>query len=302
MSFLPLRNKNCWVVGGVGVIGRSITQSLLKAGATVIINSREEFRLERLSSDLGNPDNLVTIRGSLLPGASEKTVASVLADGFPLHHVVAHGAVRYWNTPTGTPLNASNHNHNHNHESIMDETYSLDRRRLMDMNDEEFKNASGQLASLHFSAARALLPRLEGLSDSIGEETSYTFVTGHGGGHPSNIRSAAGDLNAHHVWGLSAAMRSELKGQSSKVVCREIRVGIPVNRPEEKRLVEPRSRPISRDIGDLCAGLVTSGGEMNGGLLEVNSEASLKKYLDDFNTRGTGADADELQLQDNITM
>lgn len=225
-------------------------------------------------------------------------MARVLADGVPLHHVVAHGVVRYRNNHRGN-------DHDHGHD---DETYSLDsRRRLLDMNEEEFRNASGQLASLHFSAARALLPRLEGLSESMGEDTSYTFVTGDGSGHPSSsARSAVGDLNAYHVWGLSEALRSELKGQSSKVVCREIRVGIPVNRPKEERLRDPRARkkPISGDIGDLCAGLLCSGGEMDGGLLEMNSEERLEAYLQKFEVIGTGTgtgtegkEANEPQLQ-----
>jgi len=269
---MSLLNKNCWVVGGVGVIGRAITKSLLQAGATVIVNSREESRLQRIAIDLEQHQNLVTVRGSLLQGAAEKTVEKVLANGFPLHHVVAHGAVRYWKKDGG-------HNAFHQAEGY-DETYSLDKRRLLDMNEEEFRSASGQLASLHFGAARALLPRLEGLSDIIGVDTSYTFVTGDGGGHPSSYQSPAGVLNSHHIWGLSAALRAELK--NSKVACREIRVGLPVNRPQDERLKQPRIRPLSVDIGDLCAGLVSSGGEMDGGLLLIDSEATLEKCIHKF--------------------
>jgi len=281
---MSLVNKTVWVVGGVGVIGRSITKSLLSAGATVVVNSREKSRLDRLTSDLGHPSNLVAVKGSLLPGRAEKTVDRVLKDGFPLHHVVAHGAVRYWKKEASTTLSKS---------TGYDETYSLDHRRMLDMDEEEFKHASGQLVSLHFSAARALLPRLES-SISTGLDTSYTFVTGDGGGHPSSIRSAAGELNSYHVWGLSAALRSELKG--SKVACREIRVGLPVNRPEEERLRAPRERPLSGDIGDLCAGLVCSNGEMDGGLLEVKTEEILEKYLDHFDFL-KDMDADEPMVE-----
>ena len=52
---MSLVNKTCWVVGGVGVIGRGIARSLLQAGATVIVNSSDESRLEQINSDLYNP-------------------------------------------------------------------------------------------------------------------------------------------------------------------------------------------------------------------------------------------------------
>jgi NAD(P)-dependent dehydrogenase (short-subunit alcohol dehydrogenase family) len=307
---MSLLHKNIWVVGGVGAIGKAITESFLRAGATVIVNSREESRLRRLSADLHHPPNLVTVKGSLLnQDVANRTVERVLADGVPLHHVVAHGAVRYWkSTPIGTGPTSKNHNNsgeksgmNANHESNLhhnssssksyDETFSLDRRRLLHMTDEEFRNASSQLASLHFTAAKTLLPRLEGLSDIMNADTSYTFVTGDGGGHPSHTRSGAGEINSHHVWGLSAALRNELK--DSKVVCREVRVKVPVNRPEEERVKEPRARPLSCDIGDLCAGLVSSGCEkMDGELMEIDSEATLKRYLQEFryDLRDSGSD------------
>jgi NAD(P)-dependent dehydrogenase (short-subunit alcohol dehydrogenase family) len=93
---MSLANKTCWVVGGVGVIGRAISRSLLGSGATVIVNSREEARLDRLASDLGNPEKLITVHGSLLPGESSATIKKALGmSSGPLNHVVAHGAVRF---------------------------------------------------------------------------------------------------------------------------------------------------------------------------------------------------------------
>ena len=92
---MSLANKTCWVVGGVGVIGRAISRSLLGSGATVIVNSREEERLDRLASDLGNPEKLITVHGSLLPGKSDDTIKKALGmSSGSLNHVVAHGAVR----------------------------------------------------------------------------------------------------------------------------------------------------------------------------------------------------------------
>ena len=158
---MSLINKTCWVVGGVGPIGRGITRSLLNAGATVIVNSRENSRLEKISKDLNHPDKLVLVHGSLLPGQAQMTVDQVLTDyNLPLNHVVAHGAVRYWTKERGGG----------------DETFLLDERRLLDMDMDDFINSSCQLSKLHFSAAKTLLPRLEGLSDQTGLDSSYTIV------------------------------------------------------------------------------------------------------------------------------
>jgi NAD(P)-dependent dehydrogenase (short-subunit alcohol dehydrogenase family) len=91
---MSLVGQTVWVVGGVGVVGRGICRGLLKAGATVIVNSRSAERLDRVSADLGHPQRLVTVHGSLLPGYAQKTVSETLSAQNQLHHVVAHGAVR----------------------------------------------------------------------------------------------------------------------------------------------------------------------------------------------------------------
>ena len=39
-----LDGKICWVIGGAGIIGTGIARGLLRAGATVIVNSRESRR------------------------------------------------------------------------------------------------------------------------------------------------------------------------------------------------------------------------------------------------------------------
>jgi len=140
---MSLVNQTCWVVGGVGAIGRGISRGLLKAGATVIVNSRSEERLTRFSEDLGHPDRLITIKGSLLPGYASKTVGQTL-DAMPLDHVVAHGAVRYWGN-FGT-----NNRRDESHMIQGDHRGSF----LQSMTPEDFVGPASQLASLHFSAAQ----------------------------------------------------------------------------------------------------------------------------------------------------
>ena len=169
-SRLPLLNQNVWIVGGVGVVGRGIARSLLKAGATVIVNSRSSERLRRFDADIGEDgaDRLVTVRGSLLPGYASKTVNQTLG-ALPLHHVVAHGALRFGG-------------------GFADETHSLSMAGggLLMLGREDFARSATHLASLHFSAAQELIPRVQfaapGLAGGVG---TFTFVTGRGGGHPA---------------------------------------------------------------------------------------------------------------------
>lgn len=51
-----LAGKVTWVVGGVGLIGKGICRGLLRAGSTVIVNSRSAERLSVLN-DVCNPSH-----------------------------------------------------------------------------------------------------------------------------------------------------------------------------------------------------------------------------------------------------
>lgn len=258
---MSLANQTAWIVGGVGVIGRGIARGFLQAGAKVIVNSSNDARLEQIEKDLNHPANLVLIHGDLLPGSVESTLEKAMIGSGSLNHVVAHGAVRYWSEKTVG----------------CDETFLLNTsQRLLDMNPDEFVNASSQLATMHFTAAKFLIPMLKK------ENATYSFVTGDGGGHLSGNRSCFGEINSHHVWGLSAALRREL--DSSNVACREIRVRLPINRSAKERMENPRERPLSEDIGDLCAGIAATGGKQHiGELIEIDSKKTLEDYLVKFN-------------------
>lgn len=257
---LPLLNQNVWIVGGVGVVGRGIARSLLRAGATVIVNSRSPERLRRFESDLGDDaaDRLLTVRGSLLPGYAHKTVAQTIG-ALPLHHVVAHGALRFGSS------------------GYADETHSLSTAGggLLQLDHEEFGRAATHLAGLHFSAAAELIPRVQfaaaGLADGVG---TYTFVTGRGGGHPvpGTKAPAMADLNQYQVWGLASALRHQ---HLQKINVRELRVQIKVNRTPEARREEPREVPLSTRIGDLCAGMAAHPAEDVHRLVEVADDEVL---------------------------
>lgn len=270
-------------MGGVGAIGRGITRGLLKAGATVIVNSRSDERLGRFSEDLGHPERLVTIQGSLLPGYASKTVRQTL-DAMPLDHVVAHGAVRYWGSFGANDRRDESHmiQGGGRHGSFLQST-----------TPEDFIGSASQLASLHFSAAQELIPRIQFSNGP----SSYTFVTGDAGGHPNGKRSAFGEVNTHHVWGLAAALRNEVFEKG--VNCREIRVRLPVNRPVEERQNQPRETPLSEDIGTLCAGLAATADAMEerGSLIEVSDEASLESLLGRYEAALSVEDDDGIAQQ-----
>jgi NAD(P)-dependent dehydrogenase (short-subunit alcohol dehydrogenase family) len=247
-------------------VGRGITRGLLQAGANVIVNSRSEERLDKIQASLGNPERLQLVHGSLLPGQASKTVVDAL-DHTALNHVVAHGAVRWWAKPTAGKYEY------YEYKAGCDETYSLNinaTERLLDMTPEAFAQSSAQLATLHFSAAQQLIPRLTKSASGL---PSYTFVTGDGSGKPGGERTSMGEVNSHHVWGLSAALRRELKG----VVCREVRVGLPVHNEDPRR---GGKRPLSEDIGDLCAGLATlSTKEEHGKMIKLEEFEQLNDAL-----------------------
>jgi NAD(P)-dependent dehydrogenase (short-subunit alcohol dehydrogenase family) len=271
---MSLLNQTCWIVGGVGVVGRGITRGLLQAGATVIVNSRSEERLETLKETLGQPRRLITVHGSLLPGQASRTVAETLANQ-QLHHVVAHGAVRWWARPTAGTYEY------YEYRAGCDETYSLNikaNQSLLSMNPEEFVPASAQLASLHLSAAQQLIPKL-----ATGAST-YTFVTGDGSGKPGGERTVMGEINSHHVWGLSAALRHELNG--SNVNCREIRVGLPVHADADSSTRDAKHRrPLSEMVGDLCAGLAAQASKTGdkGRLIKLDDFSTLNDVLVEYN-------------------
>jgi len=245
-------------------MGRSISRSLLRAGATVIVNSRSSSRLDALVADLENPERLVAVHGSLLPGKATKTVNKTLRDT-TLNHVIAHGAVRWWASEKG------------------DETFSLDivpgrGSRLLDaITPEEFSYSSSQLATLHFSAAQSLIPRVQ-FADGRG---CYTFVTGDGSGKPGGKRSSMAEINSYHLWGLAAALRREMKLTDSNVLVQEIRVGISMNRAEEEIEQDPREHKLSEDTGDICAGLISKS-DSSVDLLDIDSIEKLTSLRQEY--------------------
>lgn len=233
----PLAGQVAWVIGGAGVIGRGICRGLLQAGATVIINSGSQLRLDRLYQDLGSPEKLVGIFGSMRPAAADDVVKEVMEmTNLCLNHVVAHSGVRWWaSSEPGGSLELENELG----MSFPTSGLYLDRT--------EFCERASLLPALHYTAAQLLLPHLENTPGS-----SYTFVTG----GVSNQRSIEAQVNAHGVWGLAAALREQYASASVRVA--EVRVNLKFDRPAHERALDPRERPLSADLGEVCAGLASS--------------------------------------------
>lgn len=250
-----LEGKVCWVVGGVDVFGRRVVGGLLDAGATVIANTRSPSRLEALVEGLGRPDRLHGFVGSLLPGSAEATVAEAMdMTANRLDHVVVHGGVRYWARRRGE----------------CDETGTLARDRLFDLSDDDFAKAAVQLPSLHFSAARLLLPRLAG-----DEGASYTTILG----APADAaRSPLGGINVRACHGVAAALARE------RVDCRVnvVNVAVPGGAPggEEDAFLD--------DLGALAAGIAGRTAGDAALALDINETADLSAMRDHFPARVDG--------------
>lgn len=251
-----LEGSVAWVVGGVGVVGSGICRGLLRAGATVIVNSRNMDRLEGLSNSLGNPERLVTINGSMLADGAAKTVETVMQRCGKLDHVVAHSSVRWWALESGD-------------DGAMEGELPDPSQKLLEVEPSKFEAAAYKSASLHYGAAFHLLPLMTGGG-------SYTFVTGGSRSLAWGPRGALGQLNTHAVRGLAAALRldQESRGEAghSHVDVQELRVGLAFEGQKAAlqqvddasrglsgfKLDPRREEPLSQGIGTLCAGILAN--------------------------------------------
>ena len=187
---MSLHGQFAWVIGGAGIIGKGICRGLLRAGATVIINSRHNHRLSALSEELGHPANLIALSGSMLPGGSEATVRQALGvTGERLDHVISHSGVRWWD------------------KQAADETSTLtsSSKRVLHLSAEEFAQSAVQLPLLHFEAARLLMPYLSVSDAAAKRPRSYTFVNG----GTKGLKSPIAHINQQAMWGLSSALQLE---------------------------------------------------------------------------------------------
>ena len=254
---MSLTTRLVWVVGGAGSVGQGLARGLLKAGATVIVNSRHQRLLQRMQEEIGGGSaegRLVTVNRSMLPGSAEETVRIVLdMTGSRLDHVVAHSGVAWW-----SPTDDEGAVRGGNDESST--AYSSS-GSVLEVPAAEFGACASQLGAFHHSAAQLLLPRL------ARDSGSYTFVTSRESMYAAHRGTGMAQINAHAVMGLAAALRQEASDAAWPFArVNELRLGgaMQINRPMSERQREPRSRPLSHDIGEIVAGMAASSAD--GGL------------------------------------
>jgi len=264
-----------WVVGGVGLVGQGITRALLKAGATVVVNSRSEERLGVLADALGHPERLVPLHASMLPKDAKLTVMEAVSrTGGKLDHVVSHASVRWWDASSGD-------------DGAMVNELTSRSDNFLDVDPRDFAEAMSKSAEVHFCAAHHLLPHL------TGEDASYTFVTGGsremawGQGKRVSPRGPLAQINAYGVWGLAAAMRGELQASNSPVRVAELRMGLSLG-PElgdanKPRWVSDREVPLSHDLGQIVAGIAAAGPKTeDAGFRLITSDADVQALKESF--------------------
>ena len=169
----------------------------------------------------------------MMPSGVEETMNEVYKRADSIDHVVAHCGVRWWSRDS-------------------DET------NITSLGLEEFQVQTRMLVDMHWGVAAQTLPMMAGRPS-----TSFTFVTG-----GTNIRSSAlQTMNTQMVWGLAEVLRSEAAAKAANmrgdcvhgVRVDEVRIQMKVDRDPKERAAEPRARPLSSDIGDVVAGLVSAG-------------------------------------------
>ncbi|MGL4612107.1 MAG: SDR family NAD(P)-dependent oxidoreductase [Trueperaceae bacterium] len=163
-----LDKENILVLGGAGEVGEGITRQLLAAGATVIVPSRSQDKLEQLKTQLHHPNLLTKVADISSLEAAEQLRAELKTDLGHINHVVA-SLGGWWQ---GQPLT----------EISLELWHTLINNSL----------------TAHFIAAKTFIPLLQ---ESKG---TYTLINGGGAIHPVPTAgpisaSAAGQLMLGNV-------------------------------------------------------------------------------------------------------
>lgn len=245
------------VAGGAGTVGSGIVHAFLHAGATVLVPSREQARLDALRSELAASGELTGALGERLIGieadiatpAGAATVRQVverdvIGRGGHLDHLVTSlgGA---WQ---GKPL------------------------REIDL--DQFQAALHEYCGSHFVAMRALLPLME---DRAG--ASYTIISGMAGEQLFDLAWGPVSVGTASLFGLSMVTRAEYADKAVRV--NELRVGMRVGR---KHPVEGSPFEVShRDVGKLVVGMAQS--HVRSEVIRVGDQTELRASCGRFGVR-----------------
>jgi len=171
--------------------------------------------------------------------------------GQHIDHVIAHTGVR-WEAPSSQTSNSDGAaSVNGGGQACNETNFSQSHRATM-------------LPAVHYTATSHLLPRLLDSSHS-----SYIFVTG-GAGEQRSLMVPG----ERAIWGLSAGLRKQHEASQCRIL--EVRANLKVGRPAHERAIDPRSCPLSVEIGEICGGLASSLDPACRGLWELNTLADVE--------------------------
>ena len=224
-----LAGKIITVVGGLGPVGHGLAASLIESGATVIIPSRFQEKLDELSDKLGSPAGLCTLHGGFADDDSNSNVVEKIKYEFgKIDGVVAHGGLIRSDT-LGTGVVG---------------------KSILKVSPEKVLEDTQILLRLHLTAAQALIPMLE---SKIGTESweshpPYTFLTGGLREEETSLQAEGPALTS--LYGLGLSLRAATS--QSQVKVNELRIALHLNESDEERMHKAK-RPLSLDLGLLTA-------------------------------------------------
>eukprot|EP01121_Diplochlamys_sp_Union-15-3_P002032 TRINITY_DN1175_c0_g1_i5.p1 TRINITY_DN1175_c0_g1~~TRINITY_DN1175_c0_g1_i5.p1 ORF type:complete len:248 (-),score=53.53 TRINITY_DN1175_c0_g1_i5:32-775(-) len=225
------------VTGGAGIVGSGIAKHFIYQGATVIVPSRSESRLDKLKSYIkGKESQLVAVATDIADpsGKGAEEVLKIIKEKFggKIDHVVS-SLGSWWEKGVTTK-----------------QPY------------EEFLNALHDFAGSHFVVAKYFLPLVANQ-----EGSSYTIITGGAGESPLNAESGFVTIGASALFGLYLALRAEFK--QSPVKLNELRIYIRIVYPEDVKQAWENPHDV---VGTIVTGLAASSTTQE--IIKLNSDSS----------------------------
>lgn len=248
------------LVGALGPVHVGLAARMLDANSTVVVPSRDLDHLEMFKEALGHPAGLVTVNqsASTSDGAAE-VVDFIKHELGRLDGVVAHGGLVH--SHAGHPWAAEN----------------VSRGTILDRSPGQVMDYVQSLLVSHVGAAQAMIPFLELQNSNI--SPSYAILTGGlKDGRKDWMQFGAEGPALTSMYGFGLALRGATR--QSRVRVNEIRVGMELNRSDDERMSEPRSRPLSLDIGALATYIAES--SLKGQRLRASDNVELDGLLHRF--------------------
>merc|ERR1719335_252187 len=246
------------VVGAINPVYQGLVSRLLDSGSVVVAPSANPERIEMLQESLGYPAGLVTIEHSMCTDQGAAEVARFLMQDLGrLDGVVAHGGL----------LQSQ-------YDPMLD---CFMEKPILESSTSDVMSYVQNLLNSHVNTATTMVPLLNAQESSV--NPSYTIVTG--GlidGRPNQVLLGAQWPAVTSMYGFGLALRAATR--ESRVRVNEIRIGMELNRSEEERMEEPRTRPLSLDIGALATYVAES--EKRGQRLRASDNAELEGLLHHF--------------------